>query len=267
MDKDLKSIILNSELFLRLKEYMDTHKAFRLANDPLTSPNVLSDLASSVHEEIRAGVAANPSSSKNTLLSLVGDKSQHVIDNLMKNCNKLKEGLIISPCKNTNLTLVETDDAEFILSLRNNDRLNRYVSQVSSDLNAQKKWIIDYKTREEIRAEFYFIVRDLNNHPFGTVRIYDFRNGSFCWGSWMIAPESPRKLAIESALSVYEFAFYTLKFDKSHFDVRNNNQKVIDFHKRMGASILYENELDTFFIYTKESYEKIKGKYAKFLKN
>ena len=143
--------------------------------------------------------------------------------------------------------------------------MNRHVSQVAPDLNAQKEWILSYKKREAIRAEFYFIIRGLDNNPLGTVRIYDFQNGSFCWGSWMVAPDSPRKTAIESALSVYEFAFYTLGFGRSHFDVRNDNQKVIDFHKRMGAEDTHSNELDTFFIYMKESYEKIRIKYSSFL--
>lgn len=244
---------------------MVLHEMFRLANDPLTPPDVLADLASSEHEEVRASVAANPSSSQKTLLALVGDSSCHVIDNLMENKNKLSCDLKVSSCKNIVLTLAEVEDAEFILSLRHNGKLNRYVSQVSPDLDVQKEWLISYKKREAMRTEFYFIIRDLNNNPLGTVRLYDFQSGSFCWGSWMVAPDSPRKTAIESALSVYEFAFYTLGFKRSHFDVRNNNQKVIDFHKRMGAEEAHSNELDTFFIYKKETYKNTRDKYLSFL--
>ena len=96
---------------------MDLHDMFRLANDPLTPPDILADLASSDHEKIRASVAANPSSSQKTLLALVGDPSHHVIDNLMDNSKKCLGGIKVSSCKNIVLTLIEVDDAEFILSL------------------------------------------------------------------------------------------------------------------------------------------------------
>lgn len=214
---------------------MDSHKIFRLANDPLTSSDVLYELAKSDREEIRASVAANPSSNQKTLLALTGDTSTHVIENLMENSNRFQGDIKFATCKNIVLTLAEMNDAEFILSLRQSELLNRYVSQVSPDIDAQRKWLKTYKKREAIRAEFYFIIRDRNMSPLGTVRLYDFQRGSFCWGSWIVKPDAPMKTATESALSVYEFAFYTLGFKKAHFDVRNENEKVIKFHTRMGA--------------------------------
>lgn len=69
--------------------------------------------------------------------------------------------LVISPCKNITLTLAVVDDAEFILSLRQNEKLNRHVSPVPPSLNCQKEWIMNYKKREAIRSEFYFIIRVL----------------------------------------------------------------------------------------------------------
>ncbi|MGQ7116015.1 hypothetical protein ACUOFC_65445, partial [Escherichia sp. TWPC-MK] len=52
---------------------------------------------------------------------------------------------------------------------------------------------------------------------------------------------------MESALLVYHFAFVELGFEQSHFDVRKNNEKVIEFHKKMGAIEVSNNELDIFF--------------------
>jgi len=147
-----------------------------------------------------------------------------------------------------------------------NSNLNEFVSKVEGDLSKQKEWLVNYKKREEKREEFYFIIKDLDYKPLGTVRVYDFKSGSFCWGSWMVNPNSPRKTAIESALAVYEFAFYTLGFSQCHFDVRNDNVKVINFHKRMGATEIKSNDLDTFFIFTKSQYEETKPRYSAFLK-
>ncbi|WP_223866669.1 GNAT family N-acetyltransferase [Candidatus Enterovibrio escicola] len=163
------------------------------------------------------------------------------------------------------LTVANVDDAKFILSLRLNKSLNNFVSETSTDLLTQQKWLIDYKKREDLRSEFYFIIKDLNMNPLGTVRIYDFKKNSFCWGSWMVSPNAPRKTAIESALCVYEFTFYTLGFKQSHFNVRNENKKVIKFHERMGAEIVCNDTLNTFFIYKKELYEHTRNKYISFL--
>lgn len=246
---------------------MTHHDDFRLANDPSTPPSVLERLALSDRVEIRASVAANASSNSSTLLSLVGDSDPEVVSNLMDNPNRFTENLVVSSCKNIVLTLADVSDAEFILSLRQNEGLNRFVSQVSSDLTKQQDWLRNYKKRESVRSEFYFIIRDLEMNPLGTVRVYDFQSGSFCWGSWMVSPESPRKTAIESALCVYEFAFYQLGFKQSHFDVRNKNEKVIKFHKRMGAKEINSDDLDTFFIYKKEYYESVREKYNSFFNN
>ena len=95
--------------------------------------------------------------------------------------------------------------------------------------------------------------------------MYDFKGNSFCWGSWLIKEDAPKTAAIESALQIYEYAFYELGFLKSHFDVRKGNNNVISFHQRFGAKIVNENELDYFFIFEKIDYEITKEKYKRYL--
>lgn len=167
--------------------------------------------------------------------------------------------------KNTNLRLVEVDDAEFILDLRLDQTKNRYISKVENDLNKQVDWIKEYKKREKQEKEFYFIIENNKNERYGVLRLYDFVGDSFCWGSWILRENSPSYMAIESALLVYEFAFYELKFKKSHFDVRIDNEKVVAFHTRLGAEVTGSDELNYYFNYTKEKYEEIKNKYRKYL--
>ena len=41
------------------------------------------------------------------------------------------------------LRLVTEDDAEFICSLRSNDKLNTYISKSSADVESQRVWILD----------------------------------------------------------------------------------------------------------------------------
>ena len=167
--------------------------------------------------------------------------------------------------KNINLRTVEIEDAEFIFSMRQNQNKTKYLSKVTGTVESQKEWIKNYKQREENKKEFYFVIESKDKEKLGLVRMYDFQDDSFCWGSWLIKEDAPKTTAIESALQIYEFGFYNLRFEKSHFDVRKGNDKVIAFHQRFGAKIIYEDELDYFFNFEKSDYEIIKEKYKRYL--
>ena len=167
--------------------------------------------------------------------------------------------------KNINFRTVEVEDAEFIYNMRQNENKTKYLSKVTGDVKSQKEWIKNYKQREENKKEFYFVIESKNEEKLGLVRMYDFKDDSFCWGSWLIKEDAPKTTAIESALQIYEFGFYTLGFKKSHFDVRKGNDKVIAFHQRFGAKIVDEDELDYFFNFQKSDYKIIKEKYKRYL--
>ncbi|MFM0212257.1 GNAT family N-acetyltransferase [Paraburkholderia sediminicola] len=163
------------------------------------------------------------------------------------------------------LRYAEPSDAEFILSLRSDEQLNRFISKTTADIDNQVAWLAGYKERERAGSEHYFIIELRDGTPVGTVRIYDYRGDSFCWGSWLIRSDAPSHVAIESALNVYEFAFYSLGFKQSHFDVRRANERVVAFHQRFGAQITHSDDLDHFFIYGRDAYERVRTKYRKFL--
>ena len=167
--------------------------------------------------------------------------------------------------KNINMRTVTTEDAEFIYNMRQNQNKTKYLSKVTGTVESQKEWIKNYKQREEEKKEFYFVIESKDKRKLGLVRMYDFQDNSFCWGSWLIKEDAPKSTAIESALQIYEFGFYSLGFEKSHFDVRKGNDKVIAFHQRFGAKIVDEDELDYFFNFEKSDYEIIKEKYKRYL--
>ena len=167
--------------------------------------------------------------------------------------------------KNINMRTVTTEDAEFIYNMRQNQNKTKYLSRVTGTVESQKEWIKNYKQREEDKKEFYFVIESKDEEKLGLVRMYDFQDDSFCWGSWLIKEDAPKTTAIESALQIYEFGFYNLGFEKSHFDVRKGNDKVIAFHQRFGAKIVDEDELDYFFNFEKRDYEIIKEKYKRYL--
>ena len=167
--------------------------------------------------------------------------------------------------KNINMRTVTTEDAEFIYNMRQNQNKTKYLSRVTGTVESQKEWIKNYKQREEEKKEFYFVIESKDKRKLGLVRMYDFQDNSFCWGSWLIKEDAPKTTAIESALQIYEFGFYSLGFEKSHFDVRKENDKVIAFHQRFGAKIVNEDVLDYFFNFEKSDYEITKEKYKRYL--
>lgn len=164
--------------------------------------------------------------------------------------------------KNIRLRLVEEKDADFILTLRLDNRYNTFLSSVSSDVQAQKVWIKKYKDDEKKGIQYYFIIERLDGTPCGTVRIYDIRNDSFCWGSWILNENKTRYAALESAFLVYDFGFKQLGFKKSHFDVMKGNKGVVKFHARIGAVKTNEDEINEYFEITEEAVKAAKEKMA-----
>ena len=167
--------------------------------------------------------------------------------------------------KNINLRTVKIKDALFICNMRGDKFKTKHLSHVDSSIEAQKLWIESYKVREKNEKEFYFVLESKNSEKLGLVRMYDFKEKSFSWGSWLIKDNAPKATAIESALQVYEFGFNKLGFEKSHFDVRKGNDRVVAFHKRFGANIVDQNQADYFFNFERKDYIKIREKYKRYI--
>ncbi|MDX1950168.1 MAG: hypothetical protein SFT90_06695 [Rickettsiales bacterium] len=164
--------------------------------------------------------------------------------------------------KNINLRDIELEDAEFIYNLRLNYGKSRFISKIEADITKQIDFIKKYKQENK---DFYFIIEDKNNNNLGTVRIYNIEGQQFCWGSWITIPNAPIFTAIESALLIYKFAFFIKNFSLTKFDVRKENFRVNEFHQRMGSKIYDEDELNYYYIFTKEDFIGIMPKYKKFI--
>jgi len=155
--------------------------------------------------------------------------------------------------KSIRLRFVEETDAEFILKLRLDQKYNQYLSAVAPSLNSQIDWIRRYKEDQASSKQFYFVIERLDGVPCGTVRVYDLKEDSFCWGSWILNEDKTRYSALESAFLVYKFGFEELGYSKSHFDVMKGNGKVISFHEKMGAIRVAEDDDNLFFEITKDA--------------
>lgn len=64
---------------------------------------------------------------------------------------------------NLQVRFVQEEDAEFITKLRTDVRLSRFIHQIEDDVEGQKKWIRDYKEREALGIDYYFIYSQMVN--------------------------------------------------------------------------------------------------------
>lgn len=153
-------------------------------------------------------------------------------------------------------------DAAFILALRTDPHKGAFLSHTSDQLAVQENWLRAYAGSEN---QAYFIIESLDGAPLGTVRLYDARADSFCWGSWILVHGAPQSAAIESTLMVYDYAINHLGFSGAHFDVRKGNESVWRFHERFGAVRVAETAEDYFYEISLSHINKAMLRFQKFL--
>ncbi|MEO7214150.1 GNAT family N-acetyltransferase [Mucilaginibacter sp.] len=133
--------------------------------------------------------------------------------------------------------MVEESDAEFILSLRTNDKLAKHLSPTEGDLDGQIAWIKSYKQREARGEEYYFLFESQTGQGLGVIRLYNFEGDSYTAGSWLTNPGADEMTAFASDAFAMDLAFDELGFSKCLIDVRKQNVKVLRYHKRFFKQI------------------------------
>lgn len=166
---------------------------------------------------------------------------------------------------NLRLRLVDVTDAAFILKLRANKKLNRYLSKTSVELTDQAKWIKQYKIREAKGSEYYFIAIDEKGKKLGTTRIYNIEPNCFEIGSWLFSEDAPDGAAIKADIIGREFGFENLGLDFCKFEVRKENIKVLKYHFRYCPEIIAEDDLNYYFRISKQDFSIYSQKLLKLL--
>ncbi len=153
-------------------------------------------------------------------------------------------------------------DVDFILSLRSDKELTKFIHQTENNRDLQIKWLEGYKEREREGKEYYFIFSK-NGVDYGLERLYDINEASFTHGSFLFKPESPIGMSSLCDIITREVGFDVLGIPKNLFDVRKGNNNVLHYHKTFQPIFLYETELDSFFELTRDNFEKNKQKYIR----
>lgn len=156
-------------------------------------------------------------------------------------------------------------DAEFILSLRTNPKLSKFLHTIDNDVEGQKKWIKDYKEREIVGADYYFIY-DSNGEYVGVNRIYNIHDDSCTGGSWICNPNVGPAQSIATVLISRDVMFEVLGFKEEVFEVQRGNDQVLKFHYMMGAELVEETEVEYHLRLKKENYFSKRDKIIKLLR-
>jgi len=129
---------------------------------------------------------------------------------------------------------VTLEDASFIVELRNDPLLNRYLHEISPRVEDQVAWLERYFLR---RDDYYFIVEDADSgERHGAIGIYDIEENAAGaeWGRWILKHGS--MAAIESAWLIYEVGFSKMRLARLSSRTLIENPQVISFHDSFGAS-------------------------------
>lgn len=129
---------------------------------------------------------------------------------------------------------IADSDASFVVGLRNNPELNRFLHASSSKLEDQLAWQTKYYQRT---GDYYFMIeRSLDGVREGTIALYDIDTSMNTgeWGRWILKPGS--LAAVESALLIYRAGFDVFRLDSVYCRTVAENARVVSFHDSCGIS-------------------------------
>ena len=153
--------------------------------------------------------------------------------------------------KRLRLRTADPGDAEFILSLRLNPDLNKFLKPVDLSVSKQRLWIRD---KQRAANDYHMIIELRNGERQGVIAIYNIKEKRFDWGRWVISPGASFYVAFESMALLYRFAFEYLELTKTCFETQKLNKRVIDFHKMYGAKIYDEDAKFIYLTYTRRQF-------------
>jgi hypothetical protein len=153
---------------------------------------------------------------------------------------------------------VEENDAEFILELRTNPNLSKYIHETAPDIELQRQWIQNYKARQNKGEDFYFMFEKPKGTRLGVCRIYDIKDDSFTIGSWIFSRQATVGSSILADIITIEISYELYPLKKLLFDVKRGNIMVNRYHETYKSELLYQDKETNYYTCSKENFEKYK---------
>lgn len=160
--------------------------------------------------------------------------------------------------------LVREEDAEFIVGLRTNPNLSRFIHATDNDVEKQREWIHEYKHRE-IEGKDYYFIYEYEGIAIAVNRIYNRKEASAETGSWVVKPNTELALMFATLLIEREIYFEDLRYDADYFNVDKGNIQVWKLHQKMGAVVIAENDVEYRFVQRKDAFYKNREKFIRLL--
>ncbi len=126
------------------------------------------------------------------------------------------------------------EDAAFVVRLRTDPNLSRYIHPTSPSEADQRAWTEAYFLRSD---EYLFVVEDaVNGEQEGTVSLYhvDPATRQAEMGRWVL--RSGSLAAPESALLAYQLAFEVFAVRRVYCLTVRDNKQVVSFHRSCGLT-------------------------------
>lgn len=161
---------------------------------------------------------------------------------------------------------VNKDDAEFIVRLRTDEKLSRFINTTSPNVNDQIDWIKTYKQRELDGTDYYFIFESQNSEKLGVCRLYDINDRDFTIGSWLFKKDSPMGAAILADIITREIGFELYPEKTLLFDVKLDNINVNRYQATYHPEVIRESEDTRYYQLDRESFEKYKKLHLRMFK-
>lgn len=158
------------------------------------------------------------------------------------------------------------NDAEFILGLRTDPILARFLHSTDNDLQKQKEWIREYKLREARGEDYYFIYSNENDY-IGVNRLYNIKDNSATAGSWICKSDADGMASILTIIILRDILFDIVGAEYDYFDVRKGNKKVQRLHEMCGAVIESEDELNYYYRLSAKDYRNNKEQILQLIQN
>lgn len=152
---------------------------------------------------------------------------------------------------------VNEEDSEFIVQLRSDPELGKYLSKTEHNVEKQKEWIRAYKQRENEGIDYYFVVY-YKSEKCGLIRLYDITEKTFTPGSWIFKKNAPPGVSLLADIIIVTLAFELFPEKECVYDIRKENKNSLGYTRLFDPIIIGEDELNYYFIRPKENFYKTK---------
>jgi len=165
--------------------------------------------------------------------------------------------------KQVELLPVKPEDAEFIISLRTDPKLSRFLHPTKPNIDLQLKWIHDQIQRA---GDFYYVIYEKSTKSkVGLISVYNCADEHAEVGRWICTEPV---CAVESFMLSCDFVFTQDARRYAVLKVDPENKKVLTFHKTLGAEISDGNNIDVnpdesllTYVLRREIFMELKGKF------